>query len=375
MSYLSIVFTSTIFLIAIAVGNYASADSRESDKTVSIVFSSESYSESFSLLDLYEDDPSFVKKGRSLYSHTELNMEYRFSFDQLKAHSYLIGYFKRYDYQARHSNGAAELYYVSQHEFEGEALALDLELKFDTLSSQGLRLGYQWNFNRNARWLVYLDIGQSEQLMSANVDGYLEQDPTDSASGNSLAGDIYLDYYFQQDPIYSRSVNPAKGQVFAVSSQLDFNTDISRHHILLKDLYFLARWPNAPYTQNEINSQRVQTRDDGSFNIRPLGSGRESFSSLDQTLAMRIYSQHELNNSWGEYDFVMDVNRIYLTNQVNLGLQKRVSKQQYWQLKYSILDPAVEATWQGSNIGFKLRVDHYNVSSIQQMTLSMGYYF
>ncbi|MFT4765417.1 MAG: hypothetical protein ACI9OH_002526, partial [Oleispira sp.] len=46
-----------------------------------------------------------------------------------------------------------------------------------------------------------------------------------------------------------------------------------------------------------------------------------------------------------------------------------------WQLKYSILDPAVEATWQGSNIGFKLRVDHYNVSSIQQMTLSVGYYF
>jgi hypothetical protein len=375
MSYLSIIITSTILLIAIAAGNSASANSRESSKTVSIVFSSESYSESFSLLDLYEDDPSFVKKGASLYSHTELSMEYRFSFDQLKAHSYLIGYFKRYDYQAKHSNGAAQLYFVSQHDTENETLALDLELKFDTLSSQGLRLGYQWDFHQNASWLVYFDLGQGDQLLSANVDGYLEQNLSDSAQGDSLAGDIRLDYYFQRDPIYSRSVNPAKGQVFAVSSQLDFNTDVSRHRILLKDLYFLASWPDAPYTQNEINSQRVQTRDDGSFNIRPLGSGRESFSSLDQTLAMRIYSQHELNNSWGEYDFVMDVNRIYLTNQVNLGLQKRISKQQYWQLKYSILDPAVEATWQGSNISFKLRVDHYNVSSIQQMTLSMGYYF
>lgn len=346
-------------------------DSGFQNKAVSIDFRTENYSESFSIIDLYDDNPSFVKKGEAIYSQSEFSIEYQLFLDDSYPYSFLIGYFKRLDYQAKHSNGAAKLYYSSHHDPGGESLSLDLELQFEGLLSQGVRLGYQWEFSENSAWQIYFDIGQGEQLMSASVEGELHQE---AAEENSLEGSVNLKYYFQNDPIYSRKVTPAKGQIFAISTQFDFNTNISRHRILLKDLYFLARWKNAPYTRNEINSQRVQERDDGSLNIRPLGSGREYFKSLDQTLSMRGYSQHEFNYSW-EYDVVLDINKLYLTEQVNLGWQKRISSKQLWQIKYSILDPAIELLWQGNDIGFKLRSDHYDVSSIQQFSFSVGYYF
>lgn len=342
---------------------------------ITMDFSSENYSESFSILDLYNDDPSFVKKGGSMYSHTEFSLNYRFTLTNSKQHSYSVGYFNRYDLQAQHSNGAAKLYYASNYNSEDEELALSLKLELNILSSQGLRLGYQWDFNENASWLVYLDIGQGEQLMTADVNGSLQQNLSSSSQVSSLEGDVRLDYYYQNYPVYSRKVKPAKGQVLALSTQFDFNTEASRHSFLLKDLYFLARWPDAPHTANQINTQRVLARDDGSFNIRPLGSGREDFKSLDQRLVMRIFSAHELRNITRNDDIVIDINRVYLSDQIKVGWQRRLSKQQLWQLKYSVLTPAIEVALRSSSFSFNLNVDHYNVNLIQQLNMSLGYSF
>lgn len=340
-----------------------------------IGFNTENYSESFSIVDLYRDHPSSLSKGSTIYSHSELNVSYHLRMEEAQKHSYFLGYFKRYDLQVEHSYDAARLYYLSRHPNKNESISLDLSMKFNALSSQGLRLGYQWDFNESARWLLYADIGQSDRLMSAKVSGNLEQNQRGSSTAQSLSGDISLDYYYRNDPLYSRKVRPSIGQMLALSTQLDLSFDVSKHRFLFKDLYFSTRWPSAPHTENQINTQKVQKREDGSLNIRPLGSGKEDFKSLNQKLLTRIYTQHEIATPWGGNTLLLDLNRIYLNDQIKIGWQQRILNNGLWGAKYSLLNPAIEVFWKRNGLNLKMKLDHYDLSLMKQLSFSLGYAF
>jgi hypothetical protein len=282
-------------------------------------FSFESYnlSESFRIQELINDEPSSVNDGGVIYSQTRFTAGYEFSMNEQSDFS--LAYLYRRDAQVKHSQGAADIYYLIANESEAGNESFKVDLDIAAFDAEGISLGYRFNpdlktgiFHVN-RLGFTLDIAESNNLFY----GTLRSD-VDYLNDN-ISGNADLDYYYGIDPVYNRDVRPAKGIFYGLNVDLAFTTENTRHTANIRDIYNLAIWKDAPHTRSQINTQRITgSRDDVTLEIRSLGSGREDFKTLYLRLEPRVFTSHTLYID-GHPNYLLDFNRMFDRTQVKVG--------------------------------------------------------
>ena len=234
---------------------------------------SDSYSDAFKILDLYNDNPRSRQAGDVIYSFSQWQLGRQIH------PNIALGVIGGWDIYGQHSELAAKIY--AQQEVK--AGQYDYQLEADMQRTQGLFVAFNFGINQfNVHAL--LEAGQAFGLTSVDIHGNL------SSQDNRLAGIADIDYFYEKDALYHRKLNktPA-GRYVSLSVDLSYASVWGEHRLHMQDLFNQTHWHNAPFTQLALNTNKVSSIDDnGVVSVRPLGSGRETFKSFNQVFPARI---------------------------------------------------------------------------------------
>ncbi len=267
-------FLSLVFVITPVFGGDLHTPA---PNTAWFTVSSNNYSEAITILDLYEDDPESVQDGDLIYSFSQWQIGYQLN------PSIGFGFIRGLDIYAKHSPDAADIYYSSNahgQEFENRNYKYNLE--GDVQRTQGFFLTYNTELGDLTISSMF-EVGQAFGLTSVDINGDL------SYESDQLIGTADIDYFYEKDALYKREVPEPEGNYWSVSVMLAYPSVLGRHTLSIEDLLNQTHWHDAPFTQVQINTDRVAaTNDNGSTVFRPLGSGLETYQSKMQVFPKRI---------------------------------------------------------------------------------------
>jgi len=249
--------------------------------------SSDNYSESFSIGDLYNDNPQFAKQGEIIYSFSQWQYGYQIN-DYIA-----LGFIRGLDIYAKHSSSAADIYYLTNTKDEkiedGDYL---FTLNADVQRTQGLFVALNTQVC-NLSVTALLEGGQVFGLTAVDVNGNVRYQE------EQLAGTLDIDYYYESDALYGRKLTSTpEGRYWSLSLKFEYASRYGQHLLMVKDAVNETYWSNAPRTQATLNTDRIVNIDnDGIITVRPLGSGRESFTHKTQIFPARIEFKNYLDVS------------------------------------------------------------------------------
>ncbi len=295
---------------------------------------SESYSESLAVHEIYQGEPSFVEEGELIYSNSLIELGYRFD------HNFSVSLFQRFDGIVQHSPDTAFIFFLSK------ADASDIPerdyafyLEANTFSSQGV--SFQWRYHPAEWFAVSFDtqVGQTRSLMLGEISGLLTYKDEQLSSGDAV-----IDYAYERDVLFERETAIPKGLQTAIAVNLFIRSVYGIHELQIDDAYHQVKWRSAPRTQASLDTDRITEVDEsGKLEVNPLGSGREFFSDITQTLPARYYFKNSifLND---KYQLLMDVNFIADEYWPILGMGMNLEHHQL-QFRYSQRDNAARVNW------------------------------
>jgi hypothetical protein len=269
-------FVMAFFVVCFCVLVYipnSYAQGRHKVNEVWLSFSSNHYSDAFSISDLYEDTPESVHSGSVIYSFSQWQLGY-----QLNPHV-AVGIARGWDIYAQHSEIAARVYAEQEISLGQHAYTL----VGDVQKTQGLFVAFNGDLN-NVNVQIVLEAGEAFDLTSVDINGDVQN------QSDALSGVVNIDYFYEKDALYHRKLSTKpKGQYGSLSVNIRYVSLWGRHSLQLQDLLNETHWSNAPFTQVQINTNKVASIDEnGVVTARPLGSGIETFKSLNQRFPVRI---------------------------------------------------------------------------------------
>ncbi len=275
------------FFLSLLLSTFTSVHGGElyshSPGTVWFGVSSDNYSEAITLQDLYEDEPESVKNGDLIYSFSQWQIGYQLN------KSFGFGFIRGLDIYAQHSPDAASIYYSSNaHGQDFEERDYKYQLNGDVQRTQGLFLIYDTQLGDLAIQSMF-EAGQAFGLTSVDINGDL------SYQDDQLVGTADIDYFYEKDALYKREVSKPEGNYWSVSVKLTYLSELGKHVLSIQDLFNQTHWHAAPFTQVQINTDRVAaTNENGSTVFRPLGSGLETYKSKTQIFPRRVNFRNHL---------------------------------------------------------------------------------
>ncbi|MEH6347009.1 MAG: hypothetical protein V7785_18080 [Bermanella sp.] len=255
-----------------------------SPRTVWFGISSDNYSEAITLQDLYEDEPESVKKGDLIYSFSQWQFGYQLN------NSFGFGFIRGLDIYAQHSPDAASIYYSSNASGQDfEERDYKYQLDGNVQRTQGIFLTYDTLVGDLAIQSMF-EAGQAFGLTSVDINGDL------SYQDDQLIGTADIDYFYEKDALYKREVDKPEGNYWSVSINLIYPSPLGKHMLSIQDLFNQTHWHAAPFTQVQINTDRVATtNENGNTVFRPLGSGLETYKSKTQVFPRQIDFKNNLD--------------------------------------------------------------------------------
>lgn len=341
-------------------------------------FESYNFSESFYIQDLIDDNPSSVRDGRVIYSQSRFTAGYEFPINEIAGFS--LAYLYRRDALLIHSQGAADIYYLTANESEAADESFKADLDITTFDAEGISVSYRLNLGLDTGAFhvdhlgITLDIAKTNHLFYATLRSNVDY------KNKEISGNADLDYYYYTDPIYDRDVSPTQGLFYGVSADFSIETSTTRHEVDIRDIYNLSVWKDAPHTKSQLNTQRIAgTREDGTLEIMPLGSGKESYKSLYLKLAPRVFTSHMLFIK-GHPNYQFELNRLFERTQIKVGALFPLLSESLFEgstlrkgigFKYSPTDDSGELTLIYDVAEIALAIDSINFSRAQSLELQL----
>jgi hypothetical protein len=351
-------FLSLVFVITPVLGGDLHTPA---PNTAWFSVSSNNYSEAITILDLYEDDPESVQDGDLIYSFSQWQIGY-----QLNS-SIGFGFIRGLDIYAQHSPDAADIYYSSNahgQEFENRNYKYNLE--GDVQRTQGFFLTYNTQLGDLTITSMF-EAGQAFGLTSVDINGEL------SYENDQLIGTADIDYFYEKDALYKREVPEPEGTYWSVSITLAYPSNIGRHSLTIDDLFNQTHWHEAPYTQVQINTDRVAaTNDKGSSVFRPLGSGLETYQSKTQVFPKRINFKNYLIID-ERLEAIAGVNTIDKDIWPYLGTSILASN---LDISYHIKEKSISINQSvNSHFNYRLEADHLAFEDMHRLSFSLEFFY
>ena len=316
-----------------------------------LVIDSFTHSESVPIIDIVEDKwETPIKDGDNAFSYNwaEIGATYK---------GFGIGYLSRYDYEIEYSTDTAELYYLVNNKKDLPIdKQYDLFLSAKHLYSEGVRLSYRFQFNKQ----LELTIGGSY------LKGLLLTEGKISGTATVLAENDYdftadVNYYYSEDVMFDRKVESPDGVGYSIDTQVKWNVtrDLTMR-LGVVDLIGRMYWTDAPNTTAKASSATKEYDEDGYVKYNPVLSGYETNQDYTQTLNPR--AKFQVNYS--VHSNAAIVGRVYKfepSTFYQIGGEYIINKNNQLQIFYMFETNAISLGYTGKYIEYELTRDSLDI--------------
>jgi hypothetical protein len=343
-------------LIVYALLNTHSAYSNNNQHRIGetwLSISSNSYSDAFTIIDLYKDDPTSLQPGGVIYSFNQWVLGHKF-------HTNIsAGVHAGFDFYAQHSDIAAKIYAqkkvsLGQHSYT---------LIANAQRTNGLFVAFDYK-DSVFESQIMLEAGQATELTSVELTGDLLYEE------NALSGTANIDYFYEKDALYDRELESiSKGTYFSMSATLIYRSRLGKHSLHMQDIVNQTQWHSAPYTYVKLNTNRISSIDDnGVITVRPLGSGLETYKSMTQRFPAKINFSNHLYATKNQ-NFIIGLQSIQSHSWPYIGWEYSPSN---FEAIYHYKEHSVSVAHRvNSFISYNINSDHIDKNKIQRFQIGV----
>lgn len=305
-------------------------------------FSSDNYSQAFTIQALIDGEPQAPKSGDSIYSFNRFSSGW-------KTGLWSIGVSTRYDGIIRHSKDAALLYYQDKAKIPVDSgQQYSYLLRADILQSTGLSFGLEKQFNSPFKVAALSHIYTTSQLTSGTISGNI------GLNGRQLNGNLDVEYRYEEDKLFDRPIGKEPTGT-GYSLDIDVTADFQPWQLRLTiiDLLHRVYWEDAPTTVAQVSPNTQAIDANGLLQVSPVIRGRESNQDFVQRLPMR--SSLSLSKTFKQrHATTAAVKSIDNRYYPRLSYAYQLSTRQNLEVGYETKSRSIYAAWQLSK--FKLGV-------------------
>jgi hypothetical protein len=166
---------------------------------------------------------------------------------QYEALSFAIFY--RYDYYLTMHPDVAEYRYTFHNDRDNlQDRDYIYDFKEQRLTTQGIRVGYNYQYNNKLTVTSYLNVLYSSKFQERDIqNGYI--------NGKTSLGDADADYHFSEDTLYGFLTVDDVPQGYGASLDFDVSyqiNNITRVDLNVKDAFHFVTWEESPYAQGNF---------------------------------------------------------------------------------------------------------------------------
>lgn len=300
-------------------------------------------------------------------SQIELGHKFHLS-EKLGGISYAI--FSRFDYFLEFSNDTAIIAYADKNDtpLPQERTYL-IDLAAQHIRASGVKVGYHGNYFSNLDAQFYVSFLKANNMIDGRIYGQLS-DLIDDPSG-----ELILDYQYSEDQFFDRERSELTATGYTIDVNLQWRPSKAFHiHIKSKDVFSRIMWKDQDRTVGSATTNRIEFDDDGSFNVRPALSWRESVRDLNQRLPIQLTLQGNYNATHRD-TLQLETFRYDTYNFSQVAYQHRFAQKIYVGLVYNI---DLNATgFRVDTPYFKLNIsaDDYDYEQTKALAFTLGFYF
>ena len=236
------------------------------------------WSESFGLTEILGETRGNARSGTRILGNGHGVMG-------LRSRNWEVAYIVRADHFVKHSRDLSKLISLQNNDLPlatGQTYNLDADV--EVAHTNGLRVGYIREFSPSLRLGLRVSYLRGFRLISARSGGRF------SLTEESLPlGSADFNYYSGSDYLFGERYAEPRGQGYAVDFL--FGWGITRNwfaSIEAKDAIHNIKWRDAPQTIANVDSTGLGLDGSNRLVSRPLISGKQSLSSYDQSLPIRV---------------------------------------------------------------------------------------
>ena len=313
------------------------------------------------VLDDMEGDGYEAGKHSFTHNRWELGAKYK----QWKA-AYLI----RYDYYLNYSEDAAELIYADKND-----IAIEKDRQYQVwleaihARTTGLKLGYEWQANSNFSAALDVSFLQAKSYIDGELGGDF------AVLQDDYSGQVSLDYVHDKDRLLKRVVDRSVGYGFA--TDLRFNWQVDEDWALdfeAIDLFSTLYIDDAPYTQAQATSNRVNFDPDGKIDVKPALTGRIGYRNhrLVFPRQLRLAGEYSMNSEWR---FSGQLYRYDDLNFPSLGFTKALSSTLDVESQFEFVSKAVTLRLAGDTWDVQITSDEIKLDEAKTFGLAFSYLY
>jgi len=241
---------------------------------------SENYSDAFTIKGILNELSGPLKAGENAFSFSKLEWGTRLNGLELAL-------FIRNDYFAAFSPDTARLFYQGENNLPVDSNShYDIYLRLNSIKSKGIGVGYQFAPANNLRLYSRLNILKATELTDGDISGNVDTD-----NSGSYSSQFAVDYFYSEDKLFERNID---NRPDGLGASIDLNaewksSDRLSMKFLVKDLFGLIHWNDAPATVANADTNNVSLDADGYIDTSPLLSGREYNQDYTQKIPTRYY--------------------------------------------------------------------------------------
>jgi len=240
----------------------------------------------------------------------------------IKLNNFSVAAFYRYDYNLTMHSDVGEYRYTfhnNRDQLEDRDYVYDFYEQ--RLTSQGLRLGYEYVINDKFTSQVHVNLFASKKYQQRDIsDGFL--------NGKTRIGDAKANYFFSEDTLYNflEVDNAPTGYGASVDIALNYKSDGYELALSVLDLGHFVQWDKSPYAIGEFNVDHFIYNQDQVRDQRPLanlqtheGNSNKKFT-MHLPLRAKLSLHKQLSDSFStaiQYNY----NEIFNSTQVSLSHQ------------------------------------------------------